>query len=132
MALLLLASTSCFPRLVPFFKSLNFLRKYFHACGVEFLPLLYQDFALLRIIAAASKLRALEILARYFSFSYSMRTLESREKLATDGSQHIVRTSSQRVDCAYRENFGVISKNQFVTLIGTSRENIQATSMEEK
>jgi transposase len=55
--------------------ALNFLRKCFHACGLEFLPLLYQDFALMRIIEPASKLRTLELLARYFSFSYSRRTL---------------------------------------------------------
>jgi transposase len=44
-------------------------------CGLHSLPKLYQDLALMRIIEPTSKLRAIELLKRYFDVSYAERTV---------------------------------------------------------
>lgn len=44
-------------------------------CGLSFLPTLYQDLALMRIIEPTSKLATIELLKRYFEVSYSERTV---------------------------------------------------------
>lgn len=44
-------------------------------CGLGDLPELYLDLALMRIIEPSSKLRALELLERYFDVTYAERTL---------------------------------------------------------
>lgn len=44
-------------------------------CELDFLPSLYQDLALMRIIEPTSKLRALELLERYFNITHSRRTV---------------------------------------------------------
>lgn len=46
-----------------------------YQCGLSSLPSLYQDLALMRIIEPTSKLRAIELLNRYFNVSYSERTV---------------------------------------------------------
>jgi len=51
------------------------LRACSQQCGLDFLPHLYQDLALMRIIEPSSKLRTIELLKRYFEVSYSERTV---------------------------------------------------------
>lgn len=55
--------------------AINFLRKCSNICGLGFLEPLYQDLACMRIVEPASKLRTLELLNKYFNFSYARRTL---------------------------------------------------------
>jgi transposase len=61
------AVTHCFAHQV--------LRECSQQCGLSFLPSLYQDLALMRIIEPASKLHTIELLKRYFEVSYAERTL---------------------------------------------------------
>ncbi len=51
------------------------LRNCARLCGLSFLHPLYQDFALMRIIEPASKLRTIELLVRYFGVYYPERTV---------------------------------------------------------
>jgi transposase len=51
------------------------LRRCIYQCGLSSLHSLYQDLALMRIIEPTSKLRAIELLNRYFNVSYSERTV---------------------------------------------------------
>lgn len=51
------------------------LRRCSEHCGLSSLPSLYQDFALMRIIEPASKLRTIDLLNRYFNVSYAERTV---------------------------------------------------------
>lgn len=51
------------------------LRRCSRQCGLDSLPSLYQDLALMRIIEPASKLRTLELLNRYFGVSHAQRTV---------------------------------------------------------
>lgn len=44
-------------------------------CGLEFLPLLYRDLALMRIIEPASKLHTIELLQQHFEVRYAERTV---------------------------------------------------------
>jgi transposase len=44
-------------------------------CGLEGLPMLYRDLALMRIIEPTSKLRTLELLKQYFDVTYAERTV---------------------------------------------------------
>lgn len=44
-------------------------------CGLGALPALYQDLALMRIVEPASKLRTIELLARYFGVMYAQRSV---------------------------------------------------------
>lgn len=44
-------------------------------CGLEFLPLLYRDLALMRIIEPASKLHTIELLQQHFEVCYAERTV---------------------------------------------------------
>ena len=44
-------------------------------CGLSFLPQLYLDLALMRLIEPTSKLRALELLQRYFGIGYAERSM---------------------------------------------------------
>jgi transposase len=45
------------------------------ACGLEKIPELYIDLALMRIVEPASKLRSIELLQRYFDIQYVQRTV---------------------------------------------------------
>ena len=51
------------------------LRACSQQCGLGFLPPLYQDLALMRIIEPASKLQTIELLKRYFEVWYVKRTV---------------------------------------------------------
>lgn len=51
------------------------LKKCSQLCGLAFLHPLYQDLALMRIIEPASKLRTIELLAKYFEISYAERSV---------------------------------------------------------
>lgn len=51
------------------------LKKCSQLCGLEFLHTLYQDLALMRIVEPASKLRTIELLAKYFEISYAERSV---------------------------------------------------------
>lgn len=51
------------------------LRKCSALCGLAKLPDLYQDLALMRIIEPTSKLRTIELLAKYFNVIYAERTV---------------------------------------------------------
>lgn len=44
-------------------------------CNLDFLPPLYQDLAIMRIIEPASKLRTIKLLKNYFNVSYTERTM---------------------------------------------------------
>jgi transposase len=44
-------------------------------CGLEALPMLYRDLALMRIIEPASKLQTIELLEQYFEVTYAERTV---------------------------------------------------------
>lgn len=46
-----------------------------HLCGLEALPMLYRDLALMRIIEPASKLQTIELLEQYFEVTYAERTV---------------------------------------------------------
>ena len=46
-----------------------------HLCGLDDLPILYRDLALMRIIEPASKLHTIELLKQYFQVSYAERTV---------------------------------------------------------
>lgn len=47
-------------------------------CGLDALPVIFQDLALMRIIEPTSKLRTIELLEQYFDISYSERTVYRR------------------------------------------------------
>jgi hypothetical protein len=51
------------------------LRRCSEKCGLNFLPPLYQDIAIMRLIEPISKLRTLTLLQRYFHLSYAERTV---------------------------------------------------------
>lgn len=51
------------------------LRRCSQQCGLDWLPSLYQDLALMRIIEPVSKLRTIELLDRYFNVPYAERTV---------------------------------------------------------
>ncbi len=51
------------------------LKKCSQLCGLAFLHSLYQDFALMRIVEPASKLRTIELLANYFEISHPERSV---------------------------------------------------------
>jgi transposase len=51
------------------------LRNCSKQCGLDWLPSLYQDLALMRIIEPVSKLRTIELLKRYFNVIYAERTV---------------------------------------------------------
>lgn len=53
----------------------NALKKCLQLCGLAFLHPLYQDLALMRIVEPASKLRTIELLAKYFETSYAERSV---------------------------------------------------------
>lgn len=44
-------------------------------CGLEPLPMLYRDLALMRMIEPASKLQTIELLQQYFEVTYAQRTV---------------------------------------------------------
>ena len=46
-----------------------------HLCGLDDLPMLYRDLALMRIIEPASKLHTIELLEQYFEVTYAERTV---------------------------------------------------------
>lgn len=46
-----------------------------HLCGLDDLPTLYRDLALMRIIEPTSKLRTIELLKQYFDVTYAERTV---------------------------------------------------------
>ena len=46
-----------------------------HLCGLDGLPMLYRDLALMRIIEPTSKLRTIELLKQYFNVTYAERTV---------------------------------------------------------
>lgn len=51
------------------------LRNCSQECGLNWLPSLYQDLAIMRIIEPTSKLRTIELLNRYFGVTYAERTV---------------------------------------------------------
>ncbi len=51
------------------------LKKCSQLCGLAFLPPLYQDLALMRIVEPASKLRTIELLVNYFGISHAERSI---------------------------------------------------------
>lgn len=46
-----------------------------HLCGLDDVPILYRDLALMRIVEPASKLHTVELLKQYFQVSYAERTV---------------------------------------------------------
>jgi hypothetical protein len=65
-------------------------------CGLEFLPVLYRDMALMRIIEPASKLRTIELLRQHFEVRYAERTVY---RLLPKLIEHQAAIETAAIDC---------------------------------
>ncbi len=83
------------------------LKRCSRQCGLDLLPSLYQDLALMRIIEPASKLRTLELLNRYFDVSYAQRTvyrllpkLAAHKEMIENAAYKTATSSLRRIFCS--------------------------------
>lgn len=88
--------------------AINFLRKCSQVCGLGFLDPLYQDLALMRIVEPASKLRTLELLEKYFGFSYARRTLHRLLPKLIEHKIDIEEAAYQTVCKYFKEAFALV------------------------
>lgn len=79
-----------------------------HLCGLDDLPMLYRDLALMRIIEPTSKLRTIELLKQYFDVTYAERTVY---RLLPKLVKHQAAIETAAIDLARRdlkESFGLV------------------------
>ena len=77
-------------------------------CGLGALPELYLDFALMRIIEPASKLRTLELLQRYFNVRYAERTVYRLLPKLLAYQKEIETAAIQTARDALQESFSLV------------------------
>jgi len=84
------------------------LRRCSQQCGLGFLPPLYQDIALMRIIEPASKLRTLTLLQRYFNVAYAERTLYRLLPNLIKQKEAIEKAAYQTAQAHFGESFALV------------------------
>lgn len=77
-------------------------------CGLGALPELYLDFALMRIIEPASKLRTLELLQRYFNVRHAERTVYRLFPKLLEYQEAIETAAIQTVQKSLKEAFSLV------------------------
>lgn len=82
----------------------DFFSKCIDKCGLNYLPALLLDFAIMRLIEPASKLRTIELLNQYFGVQYSQRIYRNIPKLLSYKDQ-IENSSFQLAKCEFNESF---------------------------
>lgn len=86
----------------------NALRKCSKLCGLAFLHPLYQDLALMRIIEPASKLRTIEMLAKYFNISYAERSVYRLFPKLLEQKNAIEDAAYQTAKAHFGESFALV------------------------
>jgi transposase len=84
------------------------LKKCSQLCGLAFLPPLYQDLALMRIVEPASKLRTIELLANYFGISYAERSVYRLLPKLLDHKTAIENAAYQTAKTHFNEAFALV------------------------
>lgn len=77
-------------------------------CGLDWLPSLYQDLALMRIIEPTSKLRTVELLNRYFNVSYGERTVYRLLPKLIEHKERIEASAYQTACAHFAESFALV------------------------
>ncbi len=90
----------------------QYARNTLHACarkcGLGFLPELYLDLALMRIIEPASKLRTLELLEWYFNVRYARRTLHRMLSKLLEHQEAIEMAAIQTAQNDLQDKFSLV------------------------
>jgi transposase len=84
------------------------LRQCCQLCGLGFLPPLYQDLALMRIIEPTSKLRTITLLHRYFNVSYAERTVYRLLPKLIKQKENIENAAYQTAHTHFGESFALV------------------------
>ena len=82
----------------------DFLDKCVEKCGLAYLPALLLDFAIMRLVEPASKLRTIELLNQYFGIQYSQRIYRNIPKLLSFKKQ-IENSAFELVQLEFKETF---------------------------
>ena len=69
-------------------------------CGLGYLPIMYRDLALMRIIEPASKLQTIELLKQYFEVAYAERTVY---RLLPKLIEHQTAIETAAIDLVHRD-----------------------------
>lgn len=77
-------------------------------CGLDSLPSLYQDLALMRLIEPASKLRSIALLQRYFDVSYALRTVYRLLPQLTSHKEMIEEAAYKTACSHFNESFALV------------------------
>jgi transposase len=77
-------------------------------CGLNWLPSLYQDLALMRIIEPVSKLRTIELLKQYFNVSYAERTIYRLLPKLINHKEKIEAAAYQTACNHFDESFAIV------------------------